>query len=243
MENIVLFFFLSFPGACRSSYQGNKSVCSANCSEWMNVFQDGMRDGVICILRRKESCTWMLHVFRLCGTVTFLSLCHPTLIYMLHQSPSPYFVRTLHPDLNSSCFLNFYSCFCHILYFSIYQISSTSLSFLRSRYLVFCSPATCNQILSFSVKLWLVPVTPVRRWRGRQAREESDRQRRGGIEWGEIGVFVTVNLMSLESGQPEQAADGRPPQQAHGATHLCPVLKQAHTPGPEPPRRVIATRT
>lgn len=58
-----------------------------------------------------------------------------------------------------------------------------------------------------------------------------------------ISTLVTVNLTSLESGQPELAADGRSPQQAHGATHLCLVLKQAHNPGPEPPRCVIATRT
>ncbi|KAI9548848.1 hypothetical protein NQZ68_003382 [Dissostichus eleginoides] len=37
----------------------------------------------------------------------------------------------------------------------------------------------------------------------------------------EIGIFVTVNLTSLDSGQAELAADGRSPQQAHSVTHLC----------------------
>lgn len=53
MENLF-YNFLSFPGATAGALtKAIKSVCSANCSEWMNVFQDGMlqRDGVICILR------------------------------------------------------------------------------------------------------------------------------------------------------------------------------------------------
>lgn len=73
-----------------------------------------------------------------------------------------------------------------------------------------------------------------------------DRQRgiqHRGTELEEISILVTVNLMRLESGQPELAADGRLQQQAHSATHLCLVLTQAQTPGPEPPCRVLATWT
>lgn len=54
MENIVLYFpshFLVLAGALTNAI---KCVCSANCSEWMNVFQDGVFDGPIFMLQWKQ---------------------------------------------------------------------------------------------------------------------------------------------------------------------------------------------
>lgn len=56
MENLF-YNFLSFPGAIAGALtEAIKSVCSANCHEWMNVFQDGVleQNGVICNLRWKN---------------------------------------------------------------------------------------------------------------------------------------------------------------------------------------------
>lgn len=178
----------------------------------------------------------MLHIFRLFGTVTFLSLCHPPFIYMLRQSASPFFAHPSTQILIPPAFtifthaFNLSLCF-HLPNFFHFHFLFNFL-FLSGQYLVFCSAAT-KKLHAFLFREAMTRASyPCVTVTWETGREGSDRQRHRGTEWGEIGVFVTVNLMSLESGQPEQAADGRSPQQAHGATHLCPVLKQAHTPGP-----------
>lgn len=216
----------------------------------MNVFQDGMLDDVICILRRKEVVLECYTSLKLAWLWLF-SPCVISPLFTCYTSLSPYFVHPLFffllttflpPPLSTifpSQWHNSLSVWPILGVTQCWNTKNYTHSFPMKPWVGSCQIPLCTVSSAVAVTERLSEQVTERRWE--TGREESDRHR--GTKWGEIGIFVTVNLMSLESGQPELAADGRPPQQAHGATHLCLVLKQAHTPGPEPPCRVIATRT
>ncbi len=107
MENIVLFFsshFLVLAGALTKAI---KSVCSANCSEWMHVFRDGMWDGVIRILRWKEVALECYTSLTLWDYDFSLPVSSP--LY-LHVEPvcQSLLCSPFHPKIISTPFLNLY---------------------------------------------------------------------------------------------------------------------------------------
>lgn len=174
-----------------------KSVCSANCSEWMDVFQDGT-------CRMIWAVWWDSHhtVGDCYKSLKFA--CFPLFIYISNLSPAP---TLFHP-----------------------------LFFLD---LPFFPPPFCKSPLFCDVTYILFPSSHDSCHICSDWKTAFQTDSRADVRNEE----KSASLWQITSQAQSQDSLSWQPQQAHGATHLCLVIKQAHTPGPEPPCCIIATQT